>query len=147
MRYAENISETDIDALTTGPVSPHNRRMKRADILSCGSRVSADQLGREISAVVFFGAHSEIVDLLTIEGSESDVVLPIREIVDRGFRASARRIMLWHTHPSGNPLPSAQDIIATRALCLALRRRHLRLADHLIFAGDRIFSFRANAML
>ncbi|MEO8723843.1 MAG: JAB domain-containing protein [Sphingobium sp.] len=102
---------------------------------------------KEMSSTLFFNAHDEIIDLLTIYGEERHVIFPIEEIVRRAANGEVRKLLLYHTHPSGNPAPSQADIVSTRKLCVALKNYPARLVDHLIFAGDKSFSFRANAML
>jgi DNA repair protein RadC len=56
-------------------------------------------------------------------------------------------MILEHSHPSGDPRPSQTDIVVTRSLCAMLRPLRLRLIDHVIWAGDRHYSFRANGLM
>ncbi|WP_336960274.1 JAB domain-containing protein [Sphingobium aquiterrae] len=59
----------------------------------------------------------------------------------------ARFLILQHNHPSGDPSPSMSDIVVTRSLCAMLRPLRLKLIDHVIWAGDRHYSFRANGLM
>lgn len=102
---------------------------------------------REVSATLFITAQAKIADTLLIEGSVDMLTLPVQEILQRSHKANARQILLVHTHPSGDPRPSAQDIAVTRRLCQNLRRQNLRMMDHIILTQDQYFSFRAHRLL
>lgn len=105
-------------------------------------------LGRaEMSAVLFIAAAPAIADAVLIEGDVGYLDLPLRKLIDRAVETQARQILLLHTHPSGNPRPSRQDVVVTRRFCSLLRQRGIRLMDHLILTQDRYFSFRAHRML
>ncbi|TNE42903.1 MAG: hypothetical protein EP321_04340 [Sphingomonadales bacterium] len=110
-------------------------------------KLHTDALTREISATLFITPERRIVDTLVTEGEADMLILPLHRILARGIETGAHQIMLLHSHPSGDPRPSCQDVAATRRLCLHLRRRGLRLMDHIIVTRDHYFSFRANAML
>ena len=64
------------------------------------------------------------------------IVLPVRGIVGDAIRHDACALILAHTHPSGDPTPSAENIEATRLLDQALRPLGIRLYDHLIFTRE-----------
>lgn len=49
--------------------------------------------------------------------------------------------------PARSASPSADDIALTRALIRSLRPLDLRVADHIIEAGEARFSFRAAGLL
>lgn len=76
------------------------------------------------------------------EGTLENVRINLRTIVSRGIDAGASAVVLMHNHPSGNPQPSAADIDETRKIAFLLKHLDLDLQDHLIVAGNRIFSMR-----
>jgi DNA repair protein RadC len=49
--------------------------------------------------------------------------------------------------PAASPAPRTDDFLLTRVLCRQLRPLDMRLADHIIAAGARRFSFRAAGLL
>ncbi len=66
-----------------------------------------------------------------------------RAILKRGLLRDAAGILLFHTHPSGDPSPSAEDLAFTRRMAEAGDLIGLRLMDHLILgAGGRWVSLR-----
>ena len=68
--------------------------------------------------------------------------IPARQAVRRAFDLDARRIVLVHNHPSGNPAPSQEDIAATREFRRLLAMVEIVLDDHCIVAGRKVTSMR-----
>ena len=54
--------------------------------------------------------------------------------------SNAVSVILFHNHPSGQSQPSAADIAMTRNLREALRPLDIELHDHLILAGNQVYS-------
>ncbi|MPT47843.1 MAG: hypothetical protein E2598_05375 [Sphingobium sp.] len=99
-------------------------------------------------AAIFFANHrAAIIDIWMIEGTKHSVSLPVKDIVQKSRHLRACQIMVIHTHPSGNPNPSPQDVTMTRLLAARLRQQRQRLTDHIILTHNRYFSFRSNRML
>ena len=65
-----------------------------------------------------------------------------REIFREAASACAAAIVLFHNHPSGDPLPSRDDIELTRRLVQAGEIMGIDVIDHVILADTRYFSFR-----
>lgn len=65
-----------------------------------------------------------------------------REIFREAASASAAAIVLFHNHPSGDPLPSRDDLELTRRLVQAGELMGIDVIDHVILADTRYFSFK-----
>jgi DNA repair protein RadC len=65
-----------------------------------------------------------------------------REIFREAASASAAAIVLFHNHPSGDPMPSRDDVDLTRRLVDAGELMGIDVIDHVILADTRYFSFR-----
>lgn len=73
------------------------------------------------------------------EGDVCSANVPIRKIMEIVLSRNAISVILAHNHPGGLPYPSADDIVTTRRLAVALDGIDVLLADHFIFAdGDYI---------
>lgn len=72
-----------------------------------------------------------------------------REIYIRALSAGAVQIVLIHNHPSGNAMPSEQDIRLTKKVKEAGELLDIRLADHIIIGGKSgaYISFREAMLL
>jgi DNA repair protein RadC len=55
-----------------------------------------------------------------------------REVLKEALLAGAVGVVLFHTHPSGDPTPSLEDLEFTRQLADACKVVGLKLMDHLI---------------
>ena len=66
-----------------------------------------------------------------------------REVFLCALRRRSVSIALMHNHPSGNPLPSTEDIIITKRLREAGDLIGIGLLDHIILGDRTAFSFRA----
>lgn len=73
------------------------------------------------------------------EDSVCSANVPIRKIMEIVLALNAVSVVLAHNHPGGLPYPSAEDIVTTRRLAVALDGIDVVLADHIIFAdGDYV---------
>ncbi|MFT5533251.1 MAG: DNA repair protein RadC [Burkholderiaceae bacterium] len=70
-----------------------------------------------------------------------------REVVKAALRHNAAALMLAHNHPSGIPLPSQSDHALTRTLKNALAMIDVKVLDHLIVAGNQVYSFAEHGAL
>lgn len=80
-------------------------------------------------------------------GAERSISSSFRPMIERALARGAAAIVLVHNHPSGICKPSAADIAFTNrfaALCAPL---DLCLADHLIIAGNSVFSMQRAGLL
>jgi DNA repair protein RadC len=46
-------------------------------------------------------------------------------------------VVLAHNHPSGLPIPSAEDLATTNEILRAFRSLEVRMLAHIIVAGDQ----------
>ena len=70
-----------------------------------------------------------------------------REIVRRALELGASALILAHNHPSGAAQPSESDKLFTEDLYAALKPIRVQLLDHVVVAGDSVFSFADSGMM
>ncbi len=68
-------------------------------------------------------------------GTLTQVAVVPAPVLRAAIAVGASKILLFHTHPSGDPKPSGPDLLATRRFCEAAELVGLRLVDHLVLAG------------
>lgn len=78
-------------------------------------------------------------------GSVDRAIAPIQNIMKSGLLSGAANILLLHTHPSGDPTPSSEDLMLTKKAVLAGKLMDLPVIDHVIAAGGTglLFSIRS----
>lgn len=84
---------------------------------------------------------------LISEGTVKDALVHPRHVVEAAVRHRASSVILAHNHPAGSPHPSAHDHKLTRHLVQALGGINVQVVDHIIVAGEQIYSFSREGTL
>lgn len=102
---------------------------------------------KEFFKVIFLNIKNEITftEDASIGNLNSSIVHP-REVFRSAVKKGAASIIVIHNHPSGNPLPSENDINITKRLVEAGELIGIPVLDHLII-GDGIFISLKEKML
>jgi DNA repair protein RadC len=79
--------------------------------------------------------------VLSVGTSESTPAQP-REVFREALLASAANVVVFHNHPSGDPLPSTADISVTRRMEQVGELVGITLMDHIILGAGRYYSFK-----
>lgn len=107
----------------------------------------ADAPGEHLLAALFDRDMQLIEVRLYGGGCRFRAPAQLRELVWNALRRDAQRLLLAHNHPSGIPRPSAADVELTRLVERTFSAIGIGLEDHLIFAGESVFSFREAGLL
>lgn len=100
-------------------------------------------LDREVMAVMHLSTKNRVISasICSVGTMDCALVSP-PEIFRTAILAGARRIILLHNHPSGDVIPSREDILITRRLAQAGEFLGVPLLDHIIVGDhDTVFSF------
>ncbi len=120
----------------------------RAQLL--GPRDAADYLLPRFSAhpverfgVLLLDARYRIIRTVVVSMGAVDAT-PVhpREVFREATLAGASALVLFHNHPSGDPTPSGDDLRLTARLRQAGELMGIEVADHVILADNRYYSFR-----
>lgn len=122
--------------------SPRVRLSTGADIHAY-MRWRMRDLRQEECHVILLNSQSEATLRLqlTVGTADACLIAP-RDVYRPAVLEGASAIALVHNHPSGDPSPSEDDVRITRQLARAGEVMNIQLADHVIIADDRWFSFR-----
>ncbi len=85
----------------------------------------------------------EILSIGTIQSAIADP----REIFLVALRKNGVSVILLHNHPSGDPTPSKEDILATERICNAGKILGILLIDHIIIGQNSYVSLRGEKYL
>jgi DNA repair protein RadC len=80
-------------------------------------------------------------------GSLNSTVVEPREVFREAALGSAAAIVVFHTHPSGDPRPSPDDEELTRRLVAAGVVMGIDVVDHIILGDVRYWSFKETGRL
>ena len=84
---------------------------------------------------------------LVHEGTINEVPVYPRLVVETALMHKAVTVILAHNHPGGTLAPSEGDKEVTMKIKEALRAISIHLADHIIVAGNKYFSFSENGII
>lgn len=76
------------------------------------------------------------------EGTATTANIYVRRIVQKAVRYDAVFAFLAHNHPSGEILPSVQDLEATQLIAQALKNVNVQLVDHFIISQKDYLSLK-----
>lgn len=87
------------------------------------------------------------INTVSVGTLNSSLVHP-REVYKPAILANSNAIILIHTHPSGDPTPSREDIEVTKRLVEAGNILGIEVVDHLVIGDDgRYASFKERGIL
>ena len=103
---------------------------------------------REVFLVIYLNGRNQILKMEELfEGTLSTTAVYPREVVKRALDNNAAALIFVHNHPSGNPNPSSDDLTITKKLKEAAKSIDISVHDHLIIAGDEVYSFADHGIL
>ncbi|MCI8764713.1 MAG: JAB domain-containing protein [Lachnospiraceae bacterium] len=108
---------------------------------------------------LFEGADRELLVVLSMDqrnkpvaaevvavGGLNQCVVDIRNLFKHAILANAAGIFLFHSHPSGEAVPSREDRAVTERASQAGEILGIPLVDHIILGDGQYFSFREEKM-
>jgi DNA repair protein RadC len=84
--------------------------------------------------------------VLAVGSSNSSVVEP-RDVFREAAVGGAAAIVVFHNHPSGDPMPSPEDMELTRRLAAAGALMGIDVVDHVVLGDVRYWSFKEAGQL
>jgi DNA repair protein RadC len=93
---------------------------------------------REHFACLFINRHNDVVGahIAAIGGQHEIGAIDVRVILRAALAACATAMVLGHNHPSGDPLPSADDLEATAQIMRVAHIVGIPVVDHVIVTRD-----------
>ncbi len=120
------------------------RRLSRSRIAGSGDMSSAAAVAaylqlrsgldeQEVMGALYLSARNRLLaDREIFRGTLTRIAVEPGPILGPALRHRAARFILWHSHPSGDPEPSDEDLDFTRRMVDAGKLLGVRLLDHLI---------------
>ena len=94
---------------------------------------------------LYLNVKSEIIFEKVISiGSTSETSFDINKIIKYAIKNSSNHIIISHNHPTGDPMPSKQDLLITSNLVELANKFDIKIIDHIIIGKNKYFSFAEN---
>jgi DNA repair protein RadC len=105
-------------------------------------------LPQEQFRLLYLNARNRLI-LDEVHGTGTVDAAPVypREVIKRALETGAVGLILAHNHPSGDPGPSREDILMTKAIIDAGRRVGVNVVDHLVLAESGHVSMRKAGLI
>jgi DNA repair protein RadC len=134
----------EADRLT--PPARDETFVRPADIAAYLGPEMAD-LPQEQLRVVLLDRRGRLIDApLVYQGGQSETAVRLADCFRDAVRRSAAAIVLVHSHPSGDPSPSPEDVQLTDEAGQAGLLLGIDVLDHIILARDGFVSLRAKGL-
>lgn len=107
-----------------------------------------EQMAEEHCYMIAMNSSCKVLGVFFIsKGTVNVSLVTPRELYIRALLAGAVQIVLCHNHPSGNAIPSEQDIAITQKIKEAGEMININLADHIIIGSNSYLSFKEAKIL
>ena len=84
---------------------------------------------------------------LIYRGTEKEMPFSNKDIISTLLTNYADRFVLVHNHPSGNPLPSPEDVDRSFRLAKDMQELGITMLDHVIVSKEGYYSFRESKLI
>jgi DNA repair protein RadC len=128
--------------------------------LEVGPILDRPELVVDYLGPVYSGERVEVFGCLTLDarhhlgrvhvihrGARTHADVEPAEVFYRAIAENAHSVILWHTHPSGDPTPSEDDLDLTRRLAQGGRLLHIEVLDHIVLGRGAFVSLRQRGEL
>lgn len=108
------------------------------------------EMDREVMCVINLKADGTPINCnIASMGAVSQTIAEPRELFKASILSNAAQMLMVHNHPSGELVPSRQDIMITDRMLKLTELMGIKLADHVIVGSDnsQYFSFREKKLL
>jgi DNA repair protein RadC len=123
---------------------PGKALMTPADVQTRFQRIATDHTEQFIA--VALNARNRVTgEWVVARGWESGVNLTPRQVMTLLVKEGVGRCLFVHNHPSGDPIPSPEDVRFTRRMLDAAKTLDIKVLDHVIVASGGFASMRESA--
>lgn len=103
---------------------------------------------KEHFKLILLNTRNQVIRKVSVsKGTLNASLIHPREVFGSALSHSAASVILIHNHPSGDPRPSDDDIKITKRLIEAGKIMGIEVYDHVIMAGDRYTSLKAQKLI
>ena len=103
---------------------------------------------QERLGAVFLDAKNRVIREREIYvGTLNATTVSTRDVLRYALQDNAAAVVIFHNHPSGDPAPSAEDLVFTKRMVEAGRLLGVDVLDHLILGSNRYVSLKNRGVM
>ena len=104
-------------------------------------------LEQEHLRVMLLDRRNRVLETVEVyKGSVNSSQVRVGEIFKEAVRKNASSIVVIHNHPSGDPMPSPDDVAVTRAIVQAGKLMDVDVLDHLVIGQGKWVSLKERGL-
>jgi DNA repair protein RadC len=104
-------------------------------------------LEQEHLRVILLDTRNRVLEIVEIyKGSVNSSQIHVGEIFKAAIRRNAPALIVVHNHPSGDPTPSPDDVVVTRAIVQAGKLLDVDVLDHMVIGQGRWVSLKERGL-
>jgi len=103
---------------------------------------------KELFYAIYLNPSSRILSVCKVaEGTTKNCQINIRQIIQGALLQNATGLIVCHNHPSGDVIPSRQDMACVQGIKDAAKLFEIELIDSLVISSYDSYSFLENGLL
>jgi len=104
-------------------------------------------LEQEHLRVILLDTRNRVLEIVEVYiGSVNSSQIHVGEIFKAAIRRNAPALIVVHNHPSGDPTPSPDDVVVTRAIIQAGKLLNVDVLDHMVIGLSRWISLKERGL-
>ncbi len=104
-----------------------------------------NRLDREVMALLTMDSQNRPINISVVSmGTLNSSLIHPREVFKTVILSNAAKFIIAHNHPSGDVVPSAEDVKITKRLQEAGKLMGVDMIDHIIVGHGEYYSFQEN---
>ena len=104
-------------------------------------------LEQEHLRVILLDTRNRVLEIVEVYiGSVNSSQIHVGEIFKAAIRRNAPALIVVHNHPSGDPTPSPDDVVVTRAIVQAGKLLDVDVLDHMVIGQGRWVSLKERGL-
>lgn len=107
----------------------------------------AHHVQERLGAVYLNAKHRIMREREIYVGTLNSAIVSTRDVMRTALHEHAAALIVFHNHPSGDPAPSADDLLFTRKLVDAGKALGIDVLDHLVLGMGRYVSLKERGMM
>jgi DNA repair protein RadC len=132
-KVAAVLAAAEIACRMAAAAVPDRRPLSRPAAVARYLDLRYGHLGQEIMGALYCDArHRLLAERELFRGTLHRAAVEPRAIFREGLLRGAAAVVVFHTHPSGDPAPSREDLLFTRRVARAGEVVGVHLVDHLV---------------